>query len=128
LFVTVTLHWLPHAVALFGEQHVPVVRHTWPLGQLGELATPQLTVRPQLFVTWPHCRLPQAAWSVSGVQPHTLLVHVPPSHAPQSIGDPQLSVVIWQRPLHQFDCDWQTHMFAALQVSPVGQSVGQTRV
>jgi hypothetical protein len=66
--------------------------------------------------------------SDSGTQPHTLLVHVPLSQLPQSTALPQLSVVVPQRPLHQFACDWQTHVFWGPQVSPVGQSVGQARV
>jgi hypothetical protein len=55
LLFTVTLHWLPHAAALSGAQQVLFGRHTWPLGQLGVLATPQLTARLQLLVACPHC-------------------------------------------------------------------------
>jgi hypothetical protein len=71
--------------------------------------------------------LPHAVTSDSGTQPHTLLVHVPLSQLPQSTVLPQLSVVVPQRPLHQFACDWQTHVFWDPHVSPVGQSVGQAR-
>jgi len=51
LLVTVTPHWSPHAVASSGAQQVLFGRQTCPLGQLGVLACPQLTVRLQLLVT-----------------------------------------------------------------------------
>jgi hypothetical protein len=127
LFMTVTLHWLPHAAPLSGMQHVLFGRHTCPLAQLGVLACPQLTVRLQLLVTWPHCWLPHAVRSDSGAQPHTLLVQVPLSHVLQLTVLPQLSVVVSQRPLHQSVCDTHTHVFWALQLVPVGQSGGQMR-
>jgi hypothetical protein len=55
LFVTVTPHWLPHAVPLSGVQQVWLARHVWPLGHAVVLLTPQLTVRLQLFVAVSHC-------------------------------------------------------------------------
>jgi hypothetical protein len=44
--------------------------------------------------------LPHAVAGGSGMQPHVLAMQVPPSHPPQSITSPQLSVVEPQRPLH----------------------------
>jgi hypothetical protein len=91
---------LPHATSLLGAQQLSSGRQTWPLGQFAVLATPQLTVKLQLFVAWPHCCAPHAWATASGEQPQTLLMHSgPPSHSPQSIGLPQLSVVLPQRPL-----------------------------
>jgi hypothetical protein len=47
----------------------------------------------------------------SGVQPQVLLaLHAaPPSQTMQSMGTPQLSGIMPQRPLHQFGSRWQTH-------------------
>jgi hypothetical protein len=111
---------------LFGAQQVLFERQTWPVGQLGVLATPQFTVKLQLFVAWPHVWPLQAVRSLSGAHPQTLLMQAPPSHVWQSIGLPQLSVVIWQRPTHQLACCWHSHTFCALQVVPVGQIVMHT--
>ncbi len=116
--MTVTPHALPHAVALSGVQHVPSLMQVWPLGHAVVLFTPQLTVRLQLSVTWPHCRFPQLADWPSGTQPHACAVHVPPSHPPQSIPLLQLSTVLPHRPLHQSTLGTHTQRFWALQVSP----------
>jgi hypothetical protein len=119
---------LPHAAALFGMQHVLFVRQTSPVGQLTVADTPQFTFRLQLFVTCPHCCAPQAIWSLSGAHPQAPLMHVPPSHVPQSVMAPQLSVVIPQRPAHQLDCCTHWHTFFVLHVVPVGHGVLHVRM
>ena len=103
--VTKVPHWLPHAAALLGEQHPPLSRHTWlELVQLLRIPSkPQLTVWPQLLVTWPHCLLPQASCIDSAT-------HWVDPQAPQSMGFPQLSVVWPQRPVHQLASLWHSQV------------------
>jgi hypothetical protein len=125
LLVTVTPHLLPQAVVLSGKQHVPPLQTSF-IGQPAVPLTPQLTICPQLLVAWLHCRFPQAICVVSGTQLHAPLVHVPPSHPPQSSMLPQLSLVIPQWPVHPWD--WHSHTFCALQRCPIGQTVAHVRI
>jgi hypothetical protein len=83
---------------LFGVQHVPSLRQSSPIGHAVVLFTPQLTVRLQLLVAWPHCSLPQACDALSGMQPQAFAVHAPLSHSPQLIPALQLSTVLPHRP------------------------------
>jgi hypothetical protein len=62
----------------------------------------------QLSIATPQTRAPHG--SGAGVQPQVLAVHAcPPSQPPQSIGFPQLSVILSQRPSHQVGSGAQTH-------------------
>jgi hypothetical protein len=110
------------------EQHVLFGMQRWPAGHNCVPETPQLTFWLQLFVAELHCFAPHACCVLSAVQlPHVLFVHTrPPAHTPQSMGLPQLSVVIPQRPVHQVENLVQRHWpFAGLQPQPVGQLFGQ---
>jgi hypothetical protein len=127
LLVTVTPHLLPQAVVLSGKQHVPPVQTSF-IGHPAVPLTPQLTICPQLLVAWLHCMFPQATCVVSGTQLHAPFVQVPPSHPPQSSMLPQLSVVIPQRPVHQFAWGWHSQTFFALQTCPPGQTVAHVRI
>jgi hypothetical protein len=98
LFITVTPHWLPQAAALFGTQQVPSLRQSSPIGHAVVLFAPQLTVRLQLLVAWPHCSFPQACDALSGMHPQTFAVHAPLSQSPQLIPVLQLSTVLPHRP------------------------------
>jgi hypothetical protein len=115
------LHRLPHVARL---QHVKAgIKQRWPAAH-----APQLTLWLQLLVAEPHCFVPHASCVVSATHaPHVLFVHTrPPAHVPQSIGLPQLSFVIPQRPVHQFANLVHRHwLFTGLQPQPVGQLFGQ---
>jgi len=97
------LQWPTQVASL---QHVESGMQRWPAAH-----APQLTFWLQLLVAEPHCFAPHASCIVSAIQaPHVLFVHTrPPAHVPQSIGLPQLSFVIPQRPVHQFGNGVQMH-------------------
>jgi hypothetical protein len=128
LFIAFTWQRFAHAWALFGAQQVSSGLQYCALGHADVPPAPHSTHRPQLFITWPHCRAPQVTESNCGAQPQTPLLQVaPPSQLPQGVGWPQLSVVIPQRLAHQLACVWHTHTLL-VQASPVGQSGAQLRI
>ena len=122
---TLVLHLLPHVPSL---QQVESGMQRWPAAHAVVPERPQLTFWLQLLVAEPHCFAPHASCVVSATQaPHVLFVHTrPPAHVPQSIGLPQLSFVIPQRPVHQLANLVHRHwLVVGLQPQPVGQLFGQ---
>jgi hypothetical protein len=105
LLVAVVLHLPAHAVTLSGVQH-ELPMHTWlDEEQLGVPPDPHATTWPQLFVALPHVLPLHVTETGSGTQPHepaSLQVR-PPSHPPQLIGSPQLSVLAPQRFWHHVE-------------------------
>jgi hypothetical protein len=115
----VVLQW-PAQVA--SVQHVLLLVHSWPAEHAVVPLTPQLIVWLQLFVTLLHWLEPHAICGLSGTQPHAPFVHVaPPAQAMQSIGLPQLSVVIPHRLSHQCGSGEQMHVPSAAHPSPGAQ-------
>ena len=82
----------------------------------------------QLLVAELHCFVPHATCVDSGVHPHALFVQVRlPLQAPQSMGFPQLSVVMPQRLSHQCGSVEQMQSpVTVLHPHPAGQLFMQT--
>jgi hypothetical protein len=120
---------MPHVTRSLSQTLVPqalasMVQHVPPSWQKAPpVQVPHTTSAPQLFVAVPQV-WPLHVFEVgSGLQSHVLAsLHMPPSHPPQSIESPQLSVVKPQRSVHHVACATGVQHVCELQTPPSPQA------